>query len=272
MKIFDFNIHLPDIKDEDVNVVIQQDMNLTTEGVFRAFEIHEPFISNVEGCNVLLFNPRLLDGHTVDTFFSKTSSFRQKGAFTTIIDFRRADIAEYLQMVKNAGIKGIIFNSYLQEIADSDFASVLNACKIAAGLGLFICIDGSYGTSKMYTYDNMKLACFIADNITSVPIVIIHSGGYRILEAMLLAADKKNVWLDTSFSLPYYIGSSIEQDYAFAYKRIGTHRVMYGSDYPYDNSDNAIKIHLDFFRKHNFTESEIEHIFFNNATNFPGFE
>lgn len=265
MKIFDFNIHLPDVKHEDVNVVIAQDMSLSMGGVYRAFDIHASFIGSVSGCNVLLFNTQLFDDEGMEAFCDNTVAFRQTSSFTALIDFRRSDIRGYLQKVKLAGVKGIMFNSYLQQISDEDFELVYNVSKIAADNNMFVCIDGSYGTSKMYTYDNLKLACYIADRITAVPIVIIHSGGYRIMEAMLLAADKKNVWLDTSFSLPYYIGSSLEQDYAFAYKRLGTDRIVYGSDYPYENSERAIDIHLDFFRKYEFSDTDIDNIFFNNA-------
>ena len=84
---------------------------------------------------------------------------------------------------------------------------------------------------------------------------------------MLLALDKSNIWLDTSFSLPYYIGSSIEMDYAFAYKKIGLERIVYGSDTPYLNSENAQQIHLEFFQKFNFSDNDVENIMCNNALN-----
>src|SRR5687768_17037322 len=117
----------------------------------------------------------------------------------------------------------------------------------------------------MKIFDNIKLACFISDFISKVPIVIVHSGGYRVIEAMLLADSKPNVWLDTSFSLPYYIGSSVEKDYAFAYKKIGTNRIVYGSDHPYNSFDEALHIHQSFFDRYNFTQAQQDDIFFNNA-------
>ena len=82
---------------------------------------------------------------------------------------------------------------------------------------------------------------------------------------MLLALDKKNIYLDTSFSLPYYIGSSLETDYAFAYKKIGTHKILYGSDNPYVNPAISLKAHMSFFEKYNFSPKEIEDILYNNS-------
>jgi predicted TIM-barrel fold metal-dependent hydrolase len=153
----------------------------------------------------------------------------------------------------------------LQRIAESDFKQVLQVCEYASSKGLKICIDGSYGTSKMYTYDNMQLACFIADHIFETPIIIVHAGGYRVIEAMLLAADKKNVWLDTSFSLPYYQLSSIEQDFAYVIKKMDCHRVIFGSDHPYIQLQEALSSHLAFFEKYKFSDAQIEKILFTNA-------
>jgi predicted TIM-barrel fold metal-dependent hydrolase len=156
-------------------------------------------------------------------------------------------------------------NSYLQRIEDSDFPDVLKVFKFAETKKIIVCIDGSYGTSKMHAYDNSRLACYIADNVSRVPIVIIHSGGYRVMEAMLLAADKKNVLLDTSFSLNYYLGSSLEQDYAFVYKRLGSSRVLFGTDVPYMSFDDAFNEQFSFFERFSFRSEELENIFYNNA-------
>ena len=261
MKIFDFNIHLPAKKHEDVNVVIDNDLNLDFTEAKSGYELHRSSFEKSERINVLLFNTKLFDDGPKSVYEIGDN----KAVYTALIDFRRFDLTSYLEKVRDAGVKAIMFNSYLQQISEPDFVNVYAACKFAEANGMIICIDGSYGTSKMYAYDNLKLVCFIADLITRVPIVIVHSGGRRILEAMLLAQDKKNVWLDTSFSLPFYIGSSVEQDYAFAYKNVGIERVIYGSDHPYCDFDNVIKVHLDFFRKHQFKDSEIENIFYHNS-------
>lgn len=263
-KIFDFNVHLPHIQHEDVNVVIENDFSLDETGLATGLDSHREALAKLDGANFLLFNTDLFSG-TIESFRGKAEGQIPRTSYTALIDFRRQDIRDYLDRLAVQGAKSIMVNSYLQRIADSDFDQVLKVCAYAASKGLIICIDGSYGTSKMFVYDNMKLACNIADHVSSTPIVIIHSGGFRVIQAMLLALDKTNVWLDTSFSLPYYIGSSLEQDFAFAYKNLGCKRVVYGSDIPYLNSDKSIQIHLDFFRKYNFSEEEIDRIMYTNA-------
>lgn len=264
MKIFDFNIHLPYIKNEDVNIVIKQDLKLSINDLIKGFETHKDCISKCEGANFLLFNTKLFN-ENVSGFFNVTSAKLKIARYTALIDFRDPNVFNYLNNVKESGAHAIMFNSYLQKISESDFTDILKVCQFAAKKKLIICIDGSYGTSKMYEYDNLKLACAVSDLINDTPIVIVHSGGYRLIEAMLLAADKKNVWLDTSFSLPYYIGSSIEQDFAFIMKQMNCDRIIFGSDHPYIDFEKALNDHLLFFNKYDFCTNEQEKIFFHNA-------
>lgn len=264
MKIFDFNIHLPYVKNEDVNVVIKQDMTLNTSGIAKGFEIHKKEISKCEGANFLLFNTELFKDD-VSPFFKTVQKVIKKAKYTALIDFRSQDVLAYIENIKLAGVNAIMFNSYLQQIKNEDFAKVIQVSHYAASKGLIICIDGSFGTSKMYTYDNIQLACALADHITNTPIIIVHSGGYRLIESMLLAADKQNVWLDTSFSLPYYLNSSIEKDFAYVMRKMNMKRIVYGSDHPYISFNEALSIHMEFFRRYQFTDNEIEQVMWKNS-------
>jgi uncharacterized protein len=266
MKLFDFNIHLPQKVSDDVNEVIADDLNLDVQGLINGLDRHYPGIQHVSGANILLFNQRLF--HRDPELFRFIAEVKKKFEsflLTALIDFRQPAIDQYLECAISEGVHTFMFNSYLQQISDVDFDSVLKVCKCAEVNKKIICIDGSYGTSKMYAYNNMKLACFVAEHITKVPIVIIHSGGYRVIDAMWLAVDKKNVVLETSFSLNYYLGSSLEQDYAFVYKRLGAKRVLFGSDVPYLDFDKAYSEQLDFFGRNGFSSNELEHIFYENA-------
>jgi predicted TIM-barrel fold metal-dependent hydrolase len=264
MKIFDFNIHLPYIKHEDVNIVITQDMSLGADGIQLGFDTHKHILKDCAGANFLLFNTKLFETD-VSAFFQKVSSSLEIKKYTALIDFRTTDINDYIDNLVKCGVNAVMVNSYLQQIEDHDFNIVLKAFKYAESKGLIICIDGSYGTSKMYNYDNMKLACFIADNITQVPIVIVHAGGYRLIEAMALALDKKNVWLDTSFSLPYYENSSIETDFAFVLKKMNCERIVFGTDHPYIEFKEGLQKHINFFNKYKFNDESVEKILYSNA-------
>jgi uncharacterized protein len=262
--IFDFNIHLPYLIDNDVNNVVGQDLRLDESGLIEGLNFHMHELKDVDGGNILLFNVELFN-EDISAFTRLVKSKLDKSSFTALIDFRSPKIYEYLDVLSANNIDSVMVNSYLQKIDKKEYDFVYRAFKYASDLGMNLCIDGSYGTSKMFTYDNLDLACFIADKISHTNIIIIHSGGYRLIPALLLALDKKNVWLDTSFSLTYYENSSLELDFAYALRKLNCRNVVYGSDHPYVNAGEALEAHLRFFEKFNFRSSEIDQILGINA-------
>jgi predicted TIM-barrel fold metal-dependent hydrolase len=108
----------------------------------------------------------------------------------------------------------------------------------------------------MYEYDNLRFAAWLATRITAAPIVLLHSGGLRALEAWLLAASCPNVWLETSFSVPTYEGTRVEQDLYTAYHKLGGERVLYASDHPYITMQDSLAIFRRFVKNHKFTSTE----------------
>jgi len=84
---------------------------------------------------------------------------------------------------------------------------------------------------------------------------------------MLLALDKKNVWVEMSASLPIYMDSSIETDLAFMYKKIDPKKILWATDAPYFPFEMMMDTTEKFLSKHGFSESFKEDVFFNNAMN-----
>jgi uncharacterized protein len=267
MKIFDFNIHLPLYLQNEVNEKITEETTLNFEQLATSLNGQADSLQNIAGANFMLFNTSLFDLQNEEVFKEVAQRKFKSVSYTALIDFRRNDLLEYLEKVRSAGVRCIKFHCYVQKISDADYTLIYRAVKYAETHKMIICIDTSFGTSKMYHYDNMKLACFVADITSGTPIILLHSGGLRTFEAMLLAEEKKNVFLETSFSLPYYLGSSLESDFAFVYKKLGSHRIIYGSDSPYIQSDESIGIHQNFFEKYRFTDSQNEEIMYSNAIN-----
>jgi len=247
--------------------MILSETDLTFSQLIETYKEHSQTISHcLSGANFMVLDPN---------FFMKFSDVSQwteyiqmdieKYCITGMFDFRNPDVVNAIGIAFGAGVKGFKLHSYIQEIKENDFAAVLTAAQYAEKLGMFICVDTSYGTSKMYDCDNLKLSAFLSDFIKA-PIILLHSGGARIWEAMLLAEDKPNIYLESSFTLPSYEGSSIESDIAFAYCKIGTHRVIYGSDHPYISIEDGIDNFLRFCEKNRFTANEIQNMMYNNAS------
>lgn len=270
MKIYDFNVHFPCILGTNKKMLL--DIKMTVQDLDLCYDQNRTkFTSYISSANFMIFNQKICLDNSLKQFFHKVKTELPNSLFTILVDFRIDNIYEYLEKAIDQGITGIKFHSYYQKISETDFSSIAQICQFAENRNLMIFIDTSYGTSKMYDYDNMKLACFISDFITKVPIILLHSGSARVIEAMLLADEKKNIFLDTSFSLLYYLGASLEQDFAYAYKKIGSNRILYGSDTPYIDFHESITKSVDFFEKHHFTSEEIENIFFKTAHTLKDF-
>jgi uncharacterized protein len=110
----------------------------------------------------------------------------------------------------------------------------------------------------------VRLAARLAGEVRC-PIVMSHGGGRQVLDAMLVAADAPQVLLETSFSLPYYVGSSIDTDFAFAIRKLGASRWMFGSDAPFVALGTSIACTREFFDRHHFTAAEADQIFHGTA-------
>ena len=81
----------------------------------------------------------------------------------------------------------------------------------------------------------------LAREFSGVTIVLAHSGGFRALDAFMVAKANANVVLDVSLTLRYFPGTSAERDLAFACRRLPAGRVIYGSDFPNIGIDESLQ-------------------------------
>lgn len=254
--MFDCNIHLP-CSSEGLDDRLCDEEAMGQRELQTCFEYHLPSLKKkISAGNFMLFNENLPPADAA-AFTSVVRETFSEARFTVLGNIHNQAEAERLACLKKSGIDAVKFHCYFQKIGEDNFPKVLALAKVAVDLGMPIFIDTSYGSSGMYRYDNLRLAAFLLEEITTVPVVLLHSGGARILEAFLLADACSNVYLDTSFSLPYYLGSSVEHDMAFSYKKIAD-RVIYGSDFPYVDMDTSLSTFMTFSHSWGFSDAQIE--------------
>lgn len=157
-------------------------------------------------------------------------------------------------------VLGIKFHSAFQELDDSKYDRVVEIAEIASKQNMFVMVDGSYGVSNIYKYDNLELLGLLCDRITT-PIIFAHGGALKVKEALLLALEYPHLYFDSSFTLAYWKGSSVEQDFAFVTKKLGGNRVLFGSDYPYSDIGKELELQ-NAFLEFNKVEKEDRSLFF----------
>ncbi|HMW62040.1 MAG TPA: amidohydrolase family protein [Leptospiraceae bacterium] len=223
------------------------------------------FRSSFDRANFMFFNPGLHTGSLLSPVLDQIRLDFPGSAFTALVDFRRADAVAVVQNLKRIGFHAIKFHPYGQQIETEEMERILAVCETAEQLGMAILVCTSFGTSKMHQHDGLGLACRISEVVSRVPLVLLHSGGMRCFEAFLLAEDKPNVVLETSFSLNYWKGSRFADDFMFIFKRLGSGRVMYGSDFPYVSFAEARAYLAEQLNSHGFTPAEQSDIFYGTA-------
>jgi predicted TIM-barrel fold metal-dependent hydrolase len=195
---------------------------------------------------------------------SRLAEFASMLPVALAVDFRRPDAAGRLERARSLGVAALKFHPYLQQIVPADFDRAAALAREAERLGMFVMVCCSYGTRALERHDGVRLAASLAGQIRC-PIVMSHAGGRQILDAMLVAADAPQVLLETSFSLPYYVGSTIETDFAFAMRKLGATRWMYGSDAPFVGVTESLECTRNFFERHRFPAADVDQMLHGTA-------
>ncbi|RHX78266.1 hypothetical protein EHQ05_16540 [Leptospira yasudae] len=185
-------------------------------------------------------------------------------SYSYLIDFRSDDWLETLTFAAKEGFKSITFHSYLQEIKESEYDNVRTVCIEAEKLGLYINVCSAFGSKKIYKYYSLPLAVHILDAV-SCPVLLVHAGGGKLIEALLIAEMYPNAYLETSFSVTFWKNSSVEIDLAYGIRKFGADRFMFGSDFPFVSLEIAIADHNIFFEKFAFGKNEIEQIMYGTS-------
>ena len=160
------------------------------------------------------------------------------------------DVGEaQIETAASMGCKAVVFHPYLQKITESELPRIQELARYAETMGLFVCVCAAYGSKDIYRFQPLKAVVAVAEAV-ECPVIIVHGGGAKILEAFLIAEAFPNIYLDTSFSLHYWLESPVEQQFAFAIRRLGGERWMFGSDSPFRSLSESIETHYAFFERH----------------------
>ena len=130
------------------------------------------------------------------------------------------------------GLKGLKLHPSLQKFQPLH-RNVIGLLEKTVELDIPVIFDTFPSSSFLLLEDILPLVYDkLAKVVPEAKITLAHSGGYRLFDAMAVAKSNPNIYLEISYSILYYQGSSIINDFEFVIKKVGAHRVIYGSDYP----------------------------------------
>jgi predicted TIM-barrel fold metal-dependent hydrolase len=160
---------------------------------------------------------------------------------------------EYVDRIAEAGGIAVKLHPYIQELTPETYPSVARTMRAVEERDLITIIDCSYGGQHMNRANGVHLGHKLAQVVNS-PILLAHGGGPRIIDAVASADTFPNVYLDTSFSLGYWDQSSVIDDYAFGYRKLGADRWLWGSDRPYVEQSKSFERASDFLDEYKLTD------------------
>ncbi len=252
MRLVDFNLHLTPQPD------------LANELDFRRFDAPERVgiveselqATGIEAGNLMLLDSDFLlePGHPLAARLQRSDL-----KATVMIDPRRPDAYDRVDAAAALGMAGIKFHPYELNLADHDFPAAIGVAQYAGARGLWCAICCSYGTLRVFDVSGVRLVSALARAVKT-PLIALHGGGRMVLEVMSMAFDAPNLLIDTSFSVSFWRGSSVETDFAFAIRKLGAHRWLYGSDHPYVTMQHSRDETLAFLEAHHFSAADIEQL------------
>jgi len=188
-------------------------------------------------------------------------------AYMPEVEGRRGE--EQIERAAAMGCRAVVFHPYLQQVGRDRHARLQVLARYAAERGMIICVCAAYGSRNIYHYYPLEAVVAVAEAV-AVPVVIVHGGGAKVLEAFLIAEAFPHIYLDTSFSLHYWMGSTVEEEFAFAIRRLGVGRWMFGSDAPFRPLGEVVEQHHDFCRRHGFGPEEVDQLMCGTAASLLG--
>ena len=191
MNNIDIHLHLSPID------VIGKESRLSYDDLVKKYKEVVTSVSDIgtkKGL-VIILDTNFLSNPECVRFVTDNSDLFVNFPLCLTFDFRDSFSFKLLKKAKELGVKAIKFHPLKQRIAEKDYELAGAFAMEAEKLGLFVVVDCAYGTKHLYDYTGIKLAGYFSKKI-SVPIVIAHAGGLRVLDAMLIASDTNNIYID----------------------------------------------------------------------------
>ncbi|MBQ8248762.1 MAG: amidohydrolase [Clostridia bacterium] len=263
-KIFDIHTHTyPEAIAEKAVTSLNAFYEFVSEGKGTYSELAENSkANNVKG--MLLFSVAT-NAHQVQKVNDSIAALAQKSrddGYETVgfmgMHQDYPDFAAEVNRAESIGLRGVKIHPDIQGV-DIDSPRMMGLYETIEGrMPLYLHMGDP---RPKYRFSEPKKLARVLDRFPKLEVVAAHLGGYGAWdEAVEYLSGRPNVWYDTSSALwamtSEYAGELIH--------KLGTDRVMFGTDYPVKNTEGEIERLL----KVELTEKEREDIFYNNAKRF----
>jgi predicted TIM-barrel fold metal-dependent hydrolase len=190
-------------------------------------------------------------------------------AFVNIHPHKEGAKQKLLYAVEQLGFIGLKLHPRLQE-HPVDSEATIELVRYAGQLGVPVLIDAfPDGTHLMQGFEPLRYAV-VARECPGTRIIWAHMGGHFVLDFMMLAKRLPNVYMDMSYSLLYFRGSSVPMNMVYAMRSMRFDRIFYGSDYPDRSLRESLQSSIEVLRANGVGEPDLHKLLAGNACQFFG--
>ncbi len=182
-----------------------------------------------------------MPGASTNRVFENASIDRSRFWCFGNIDFDRIQYS--IDQLKDLELDGVKFHPRIQGI---DLEGIMEVGVLDAieklGIPVMICGWQQSSTVPIETLSPLKID-YVAKRYKSINFSIAHLGGHRFWDAFTVARSNQNVFLDCSYFLEFFKGTSLEADF-FASLPLIDEKIIFGSDYPEINPKSYVSSFL----------------------------
>ncbi len=205
--------------------------------------------------------------HTLNDFAAATDKRPGLRSFGSVHPENPDAQAEVFR-IRELGLKGIKLHPEYQDCY-VDEEPTINVVRAAAENGLWVVFHAGADIGKPPPFHcTPERVCRLRQAVPDANMILAHMGGYRMWEDVLAHLRDMDVVLDTCYCLPNHPDQ--HDLFAALIRENGTDRVLFGTDSPWADQEQTLRITRDFLSSHRFTGAETAAIMGGNAARILG--
>lgn len=213
------------------------------------------------GIDLSVVLPVVIKPSQFDTIISYASEINGKEGIISFggIHPDNEDYKQKLEQIKQLGLKGIKLHPDYQDTYVDD-EKIVRIIRYASSLGLIVILHAGLdiGLPDPIHCTPQRAANMLSQiDQENAMIILAHTGGYDQWDEVEEYLVGKKVWFDISYSL----GMIEEEQFVRIVKNHGADRVLFASDSPWGGQ----KENVEYLKNLDFSEEELEYIFYRNA-------
>ncbi len=229
----------------------------------KIFDCHFHIDKGLGDYNILSEKKNIIF-NSVHHFQTNTHDIGNDNYISLIYDFK--DNYELIhKLIDGNMIDGLKIHSRIQKIKETDYQHLFDVYESMQNCRLPVIIDAFYYGSDLEFQPNLNRIIEMVKLFPESKFIIAHSGGIKVLEYFLHMKNLKNVYFDLSFSLSYLRNSSVFKDYKVLIKYANHDNLLFGTDYPYINAEDQLKIFMEIVSELRLSDDSINRMLYKNS-------